>query len=168
MVSNTSATDLENLWVSQNGDLTSTPNGWEIPTNWKKLQIGVPVNGFDQFVKVMRDFSCNMTTVTGYCVDIFYAAVEALPYAMTYQYIPFAKPDGKSAGTYNDLVYQVYFKQLHHTVTNVNELIRKGEYVGYQENSFVSGILKHIGFDESKLLVYNSPEERDELFSKGS
>ncbi|KAG6740232.1 hypothetical protein POTOM_055672 [Populus tomentosa] len=74
------------------------------------LQIGVPVNGFDQFVKVTRDFSCNMTTVTGYCVDIFYAAVEALPYAMTYQYIPFAKPDGKSAGTYNDLVYQVYLR----------------------------------------------------------
>ena len=59
-------------------------------------------------------------------------------------------------------------QQLHHTVTNVNELIRKGEYVGYQENSFVPGILKHIGFDESKLLVYSSPEERDELFSKGS
>jgi hypothetical protein len=58
-----------------------------------------------------RDFSCNMTTVTGYCVDIFDAVVEALPYAMTYQYIPFAKPDGKSAGTYiNDLVYQVYLK----------------------------------------------------------
>ncbi|KAG6739163.1 hypothetical protein POTOM_056749 [Populus tomentosa] len=52
-------------------------------------------------------------------------------------------------------------------ITNVNELIKKGEYVGYQENSFVPGILKHIGFDESKLLVYNSPEERDELFSKG-
>jgi len=30
---------------------------------------------------------------------------------MTYQYIPFAKPDGKSAGTYiNDLVYQVNLK----------------------------------------------------------
>ena len=41
-------------------------------------------------------------------------------------------------------------------------------YNSYQENSFVPGILKHIGFDESKLLVYNSPEERDELFSKGS
>ena len=74
------------------------------------LQIGVPVNGFDQFVKVTRDFSCNMTTVTGYCVDIFDAVVEALPYAMTCQYITFAKPDGKFAGSYSDLVYQVYFK----------------------------------------------------------
>jgi len=73
------------IWA---GDLTSTPKGWEIPTNWKKLQIGVPVNGFDQFVKVTRDFSCNMTTVTGYCVDIFDAVVEALPYCWHELYKP--------------------------------------------------------------------------------
>jgi len=97
------------IWA---GDSTSIPKGWEIPTNGKKLRIGVPSSSnFGQFVKDTTDLNSNMTTVTGYCIAIFEAAVAALPYAITYEYIPFVKPDGKSAGTYNDLVYdQVYLK----------------------------------------------------------
>jgi ionotropic glutamate receptor len=53
-------------------------------------------------------------------------------------------------------------------VTDVNELVNKGEYVGYQKGSFVLGILLGLGFDKSKILAYNSPEECHELFSKGS
>uniref|UniRef100_A0A2K1WU61 Ionotropic glutamate receptor C-terminal domain-containing protein n=1 Tax=Populus trichocarpa TaxID=3694 RepID=A0A2K1WU61_POPTR len=120
------------IWA---GDLTSTPKGWEIPTNWKKLQIGVPVNGDD------RDFSCNMTTVTGYCVDIFDAVVEALPYAMTYQYIPFAKPDGKSAGTYiNDLVYQVYLKKYDGVVGDTTIIANRSKHVDFTLPYTESGV----------------------------
>ena len=59
-------------------------------------------------------------------------------------------------------------QQLRPTVTDVHELIKKGEYVGYQEGSFVLGILLDLGFDESKLIVYNSTEQCDDLLSKGS
>ncbi|KAG6672227.1 hypothetical protein I3842_16G047000 [Carya illinoinensis] len=66
------------------GDLTSVPKGWEIPTNRKKLQIGVPVkNGFSEFVKIIYDRSTNRTHVTGYSIDIFNAVMESLPYAVT-------------------------------------------------------------------------------------
>ncbi|KAF9662000.1 hypothetical protein SADUNF_Sadunf18G0007700 [Salix dunnii] len=249
------------------GDTTSVPKGWEIPTNGKKLRIGVPMkDGFSEFVKVTRDPSSNTTTVTGYSIDVFDSVVKALPYALPYEYIPFAKPDGEPAGTYNDLIYQVYLKnfdavvgdttivynrsqyvdftlpytergvsmivpivdsnsknawvflrpltwdlwvtsfwervvsnwsravviiwcfvvliltqsytaslaslltvqQLQPTVTDVHELINKGEYVGYQEGSFVLGILLDLGFDKSKLIVYNSTEQCDDLLSKGS
>ncbi|XP_011012861.1 PREDICTED: glutamate receptor 2.8-like [Populus euphratica] len=293
------------------GDTTSVPKGWEIPTNGKKLRIGVPVNdGFSEFVKVTRDPISNTKTVTGYSIDVFDSVVKALPYALPYEYIPFAKPDGETAGTYNDLIYQVYLKnfdavvgdttivfnrsqyvdftlpytesgvsmivpivdsnsknawvflrpltwdlwvtsfcffifigfviwvlehrinedfrgpalhqagtscwfsfstmvfaqreivvsnlsravviiwcfvvliltqsytasltslltvqQLRPTVTDVHELIKKGAYVGYQEGSFVLGILLDLGFDESKLIVYNSTEQCDDFLSKGS
>ena len=91
------------------GDSSSIPKGWEIPTNGKKLRVGVPVkDGFFQFVKVEHDASTNTTKVTGYSIDIFKAVMEALPYNVDYELIPFAKPNGESAGTYNDLVYQVY------------------------------------------------------------
>ncbi|BBN68630.1 glutamate receptor 2.7 [Prunus dulcis] len=91
------------------GDSTSVPKGWEIPTNEKKLRVGVPVKiGSPEFVKVVRDPSTNKTLVSGYCIDIFNAVMEKLPYAVTYDFIPFAKPDGTSAGTYNQLVDQVY------------------------------------------------------------
>jgi len=59
-------------------------------------------------------------------------------------------------------------QQLRPTVTDVHELIKKGEYVGYQEGSFVKGILLDLGFDESKLIVYNTTEQWDDLLSKGS
>ena len=59
-------------------------------------------------------------------------------------------------------------EQLQPTVTDVYELITKEEYVGYQEGSFVRGLLLDLGFKESKLMVYGSPEECHHLFSKGS
>ncbi|KAJ6732171.1 IONOTROPIC GLUTAMATE RECEPTOR [Salix purpurea] len=294
------------------GDKSAAPKGWEIPSsNGKKLKIGVPVkDGFGPFVSVTRNLSSNTTTVKGYSIDVFEAVVRSLPYALFYEYIPYANPDGGPAGNYDDLIYQVnlrkydavvgdttivfnrslyvdftlpymesgvsmivpvtennkknawiflkpltwdlwvtsfcFFifigfvvwvlehrinedfrgppsnyigtsfwfsfstmifahrekvvnnlsrfvliiwcfvvliltqsytasltslltvKQLQPEVTDVNDLIRKGEYVGYHEGSFVAGILLELGFDESKLVMYNSFEKCDELFSKGS
>lgn len=91
------------------GDTVSVPKGWVIPSNGKKLKIGVPVKtGANAFVNVKRDPLTNSTTVTGYCIDVFHAVMEKLPYHVPYDFIPFAGPNGESAGTYDDLVYQVY------------------------------------------------------------
>ncbi|CAK9174737.1 unnamed protein product [Ilex paraguariensis] len=176
------------------GDTTSPPKGWVIPTNGKKLRVGVPVkDGFSQFVTVTRNPGSNKTTVTGYCIDVFEAVITALPYAVPHEYIPFATPDGNSAEekvvsnlarfvliiwvfvvliltqSYTaSLTSMLTVQQLQPMVTDVKELIKKGEYVGYLEGSFVLGLLRRMNFDENKLKVYNSPEECDELFSKGS
>ncbi|KAL2548160.1 Glutamate receptor 2.7 [Forsythia ovata] len=293
------------------GDKTSPPKGWVIPTNGKKLRIGVPVKiGFTEFLQVTWDSDSNSTEVKGYCRDVFDAIMAALPYGVPYEYIPFATPDHKSAGSYNDLVYQVYLgnydavvgdvtivanrsqyvdftlpytesgvsmmmpikknkgknawvflkplswelwltsfcsfvfigfliwllehrinedfrgpplhqvgmifwfafstmvfahkekiisnlarfvliiwflvvliltqsytasltsmltvQQLQPTITDINQLLKNKEYVGYLQGSFVFGLLKQMNFDESRLVQYNSPEECDELFSKGS
>ncbi|KAB1223978.1 Glutamate receptor 2.9 [Morella rubra] len=73
-------TDLETIRVSQIGPklceaLQTTrfiglgepryvPKGWEIPTNGKKLRIGVPVkDGFNEFIKVTHDNSTNTTVL---------------------------------------------------------------------------------------------------------
>ncbi|KAJ6295294.1 hypothetical protein OIU78_023336 [Salix suchowensis] len=53
-------------------------------------------------------------------------------------------------------------------VPRVNELVSKGEYMGYPEGSFILQFLLGMGFKKSKLRGYNSPEECHELFSKGS
>ncbi|XP_004309065.1 PREDICTED: glutamate receptor 2.8-like [Fragaria vesca subsp. vesca] len=91
------------------GDSASTPKGWEVPTNGKKLRVGVPVKiGSPELVKVVRNPVTNATEVTGFCIDIFKAVMEGLPYAVTYDFVPFAKPDGTTAGSYNDLVHQVF------------------------------------------------------------
>lgn len=54
------------------------------------------------------------------------------------------------------------------TITDINQLIKDGENVGYQEGSFVLGILKEMNFKESQLKPYNSTDECAELLSKGS
>ncbi|KAK6137136.1 hypothetical protein DH2020_029120 [Rehmannia glutinosa] len=272
-------------------------------------QLQSPPYQIVNFVRVVRN-SDNSAEVGGYCIDVFDAVVEALPYGVPYEYIPFAASDHNSTGNYNDLAIQVYtgnfdavvgditiianrsqyvdftlpytesgvsmvvpikddksknawiflrpltwelwltsfcsfifigfliwilehrtnedfrgppwhqvgmifwfafstmvfahkervisnlarfvliiwflvvliltqsytasltsmltVQQLHPTITDVNELIKNNEYVGYQNGSFVFELLKDMGFHESRLLAFNSPDELYELFSKGS
>ncbi|KAK7819520.1 glutamate receptor 2.8 [Quercus suber] len=58
--------------------------------------------------------------------------------------------------------------QLQPTVTDINQLIKNGEYVSYQGGSFVSPILKKMNFDATKLKEYDIAKESDILLSKGS
>ncbi|KAJ9702920.1 hypothetical protein PVL29_004594 [Vitis rotundifolia] len=60
-------------------------------------------------------------------------------------------------------------QQLNPSITDINELIKKGEHVGYQKGSFVREFLiEWMKFDKSKLVIYESSEELDELFSNNS
>ncbi|PON61614.1 Ionotropic glutamate receptor [Trema orientale] len=291
------------------GDSTSVPKGWQVPVNGKRLRIGVPIkDGFEEFINVSFPFSND--TVTGYSIDVFKAVLDALPYALPFEFVPFATPDGKSAGTYNDFAYQVFagnfdaavgdltiranrslyvdftlpytetgvsmivpikddksknawvflkpltwdlwvasscffvfvgfvvwvlehrinddfrgpphyqvgtsfwysfstmvfahrervvsnlarfviiiwcfvvliltqsytasltslltVQQLQPTVTDVNQLLKNRENVGFQKGSFVLGILKQLGFEDSQFKIYGTPEELYQLFVNGS
>ncbi|KAH0659058.1 hypothetical protein KY285_029278 [Solanum tuberosum] len=59
-------------------------------------------------------------------------------------------------------------QQLKPTITNLNDLIKNGEYVGYQEGSFVVNFLLHMQFDRSKLRSYSTLEEYNDALSRGS
>ncbi|KAI3965658.1 hypothetical protein MKX01_010615 [Papaver californicum] len=296
------------------GDVMNNPKGWEIPMNDKKLRIGVPIkDGFNEFVRTTNNsYNGSRYAVTGYCIDVFTAAIEMLPYCVPHEFIPYKKNKSGTAGSYyDDLVHQVQVQKfdvvvgdvtitanrsqdvdftlpfteggvsmivlvkkdlsqdtwvflkplewklwvttgafflivgvviwiLEHrvnrefrggphsmyqwgtmlsfsfsmlvfahkervlsnlgrfvmgiwlfvvliltqsytanlasmlmiqrsdpTYNDVNKLIGHGYNVGYQEGSFVFGMLKRMGFDESNLKSYNSPREFDEAFSKG-
>ncbi|KAI3916736.1 hypothetical protein MKW98_011404, partial [Papaver atlanticum] len=99
----------------------------------KKLRIGVPVNrGFNEFVKVTRNSSHNNSTyVTGYCIDVFKAVLELLPYPVLYEFVPFEKADGTTAGTYDDLVYQVYDKNYDAIVGDITINANRTVYVDF-------------------------------------
>ncbi|KAF3554592.1 hypothetical protein F2Q69_00014824 [Brassica cretica] len=87
------------------GDTTFVPKGWEIPTNGKRLKIGVPTNsGSPQFVKVTRDPITNSTTFSGFCIEYFEAVIQAMPYDASYDFFPIEDLD------YETLVYQVYLE----------------------------------------------------------
>ena len=91
------------------GDTTFVPKGWEIPTNGKRLKIGVPTNNhFPQFVKGTKDTINNSTIFSGFCIDYFEAVIQAMPYDVSYDYFPVEDMD------YETMVYQVYLGVKHY------------------------------------------------------
>ncbi|KAB1205094.1 Glutamate receptor 2.7 [Morella rubra] len=119
------------------GDASSVPKGWEIPTNGKKLRIGVPAaGGFKEFVNVQYDNSTGTPQVTGYCIDVFKAVMETLPYAVRYEFIPF----GQSSTTFDDLVYQVFLGKFDAVVGDVTILANRSNFVDFTLPYTESGV----------------------------
>ena len=55
-----------------------------------KLRVRVPMrDGFPQFVNVVWDPSQQNYTVSGYCMDVFYAVVTRLPFNVSLHIVPF-------------------------------------------------------------------------------
>uniref|UniRef100_R7WEP9 Glutamate receptor 2.8 n=1 Tax=Aegilops tauschii TaxID=37682 RepID=R7WEP9_AEGTA len=59
-------------------------------------------------------------------------------------------------------------QQLRPTVTDVKELQRRGQFIGYQEGSFIEPLLTKMGFDERKMKKYSTLEQYADALSKGS
>ncbi|KAH0666409.1 hypothetical protein KY285_027615 [Solanum tuberosum] len=67
-----------------------------------------------------------------------------------------------------NLTSMLTVQQLQPSITDLNDLIKNGEYVGYQEGSFVKDVLKHMKFDSSKFRSYSTLEEYSNALSRGS
>nr|GLL39510.1 glutamate receptor 2.8-like isoform X1 [Ipomoea trifida] len=114
------------------GGSTAVPRGWEVPVAGKKLRVGVPVkSGFTDFVRVERDKELNKTQVSGFYIDIFNSVMSALQYAVPYELVPFEKPDGSSAGTYNDLVYQVFLQNFDAAAGDISITVNRSKYADF-------------------------------------
>ncbi|XWS75987.1 hypothetical protein CRYUN_Cryun01aG0138800 [Craigia yunnanensis] len=115
------------------GDTTIVPLGWDIARNGSKLRIGVPVNdGFSDFVQVTWDpISQKATSIKGYCIDVFAAVMAKMAYAVPYEFIPFATPDRKSAGSYNELIDQVYYGNYDAVVGDTTIVANRSLYVDF-------------------------------------
>ncbi|KAK1609399.1 hypothetical protein QYE76_033072 [Lolium multiflorum] len=59
-------------------------------------------------------------------------------------------------------------QQLSPTVTDVHELRKKGEYVGFRRGSYIEGLLVDIGFERSKIRPYDTHDEFYGALSNGS
>ncbi|XP_060217893.1 glutamate receptor 2.8-like [Lycium barbarum] len=67
-----------------------------------------------------------------------------------------------------NLTSMLTVQQLQPTITDLNDLIKNGEYVGYQKGSFVKDVLKRMKFDSSKFRSYSTLEEYNDALSRGS
>ncbi|XP_077219894.1 glutamate receptor 3.3-like [Tasmannia lanceolata] len=81
------------------GETITIPRGWVFPNNGRQLSIGIPNRvSFREFVSQVK----GTDMVKGFCIDVFLAAVNLLPYAVPYRFIPFG--DGLENPSYTQLV----------------------------------------------------------------
>ncbi|KAF8084043.1 hypothetical protein N665_0736s0004 [Sinapis alba] len=118
------------------GNSAVVPKGWEIPTSGNKIKVGVPVNkGFLNFVDIETNPISNVTTATGYAIDIFEAALKELPYSVIPQYG--FEPPGDN---YNDLVHQVYEGKWDAVVGDITITSNRSSYVDFTLPYTESGV----------------------------
>ncbi|PNX54987.1 glutamate receptor-like protein [Trifolium pratense] len=116
---------------------------YSIPPIWKKLKIGVPArhaDNYPEFLKVKYDNNTNKTQATGFCIDVFKAAVDILPYNLEYEFLEYAKPDGEMAGTYDELITQLYQGKYDAVVGDVTIIANRSNYVDFTMPYIESGV----------------------------
>ncbi|KAL8243242.1 hypothetical protein R6Q59_009500 [Mikania micrantha] len=119
------------------GDTLEVPTGWDN----KKLRVGVPVQtGFKEFFDAHRDPATNMVYANGFCMDVFYAVIDAMPHVVNFQIIPYDTPDGKSAGNANDLVYQIVLGKFDMVAGPIAILSNRSKYVDFTYPYLEEGI----------------------------
>ncbi|KAL0435216.1 UNVERIFIED_CONTAM: Glutamate receptor 2.8 [Sesamum radiatum] len=102
------------------------PGSWLVQMRGKTIRIGVPANGrFPELV--MYHDQQSKEVHTGFCLDVFTAAVERLPYELSYEYIPFSNQNG----SYSDLLYQVYLQTFDAAVGDITITSDRLAYVDF-------------------------------------
>ncbi|XP_057850922.2 glutamate receptor 3.3 isoform X1 [Cryptomeria japonica] len=118
------------------GESKVVPRGWAFPNNGKELVIGVPRKiGFKEFVTTVNDSH----TPKGFCIDVFVAAVNLLPYAVPYTFISYGT--GNSTPSYDKLVEQVAFKNFDAAVGDISIVTKRSKIVDFTQPYVESGLV---------------------------
>ncbi|XP_035549154.1 glutamate receptor 2.8-like isoform X1 [Juglans regia] len=106
-----------------------------------KLRIGVPVKlGFDEFLKVEWDPRTNKPIISGFSHDVFLAVLKALPFPLPHEFIPFMNKDKQSAGTYDELTYQIKLQKYDAVVGDTTIIANRSSYVDFTLPYSESGV----------------------------
>ncbi|KAL6647241.1 hypothetical protein ACP70R_014678 [Stipagrostis hirtigluma subsp. patula] len=118
------------------GETTAPPRGWVFPNNGKPLRIGVPYRTtYKQFVS--KDSSPD--GVSGYCVDVFKAAVALLPYPVPVSFILFG--DGVKNPSYSELVQKVADNYFDAAVGDISIVTNRTRIVDFTQPYVESGLV---------------------------
>ncbi|XP_048434097.1 glutamate receptor 3.4-like [Pyrus x bretschneideri] len=139
---NTTAQLYSVIWP---GEVTATPRGWVFPNNGRPLRIGVPYRvSYKEFVA--KDKS--PPGVRGYCIDVFEAAVNLLPYAVPRTYMLYG--DGKRNPEYSSLVAQVAQNNFDAAVGDVTITTNRTRIVDFTQPYMESGLVVVVPVKEAK------------------
>lgn len=120
------------------GGTTAPPRGWVFPDNGRPLRIGVPYRTtYKQFVS--RDTSGGPDGVSGYCVDVFKAAVALLPYPVPVSFVLFG--DGVKNPSYDELVRRVAGGYFDAAVGDISIVTNRTRVVDFTQPYVESGLV---------------------------
>ncbi|XP_076893700.1 glutamate receptor 1.4-like [Bidens hawaiensis] len=109
------------------GGSTTIPSDSTKPTSLgKKLRIGVRTGlTFSSFVHAVYDNQSEVTNATGFCVDVFNTCLQALPYEVTYELVPYMN------GSYDKLIEKVFNKEIDGILGDTTILAKRLEFVDF-------------------------------------
>ncbi|XP_074357270.1 glutamate receptor 3.3 [Apium graveolens] len=118
------------------GNTVIKPRGWVFPNYGKLLRIGVPDRvSYREFVSKVR----NTNNFKGFCIDVFTAAVNLLPYAVPYEFISYG--DGKENPSYTGLVNEVAAGFFDGAVGDIAIVTNRTEVVDFTQPFAASGLV---------------------------
>ncbi|XAR55392.1 hypothetical protein NMG60_11035453 [Bertholletia excelsa] len=118
------------------GETTKHPRGWVFPNNGKPLQIAVPDRvSYKAFVSKDKGYPW----VKGYCIDVFEAAVNLLPYAVPRSYKLYG--DGLRNPSYDDIVNAVAQHQYDAAVGDITITTNRTRIVDFTQPFMESGLV---------------------------
>ncbi|XP_047329418.1 glutamate receptor 3.3-like [Impatiens glandulifera] len=138
---NGSNMDPKLLSVVWPGQTTDKPRGWVFPNNGKLLRIGVPRRAsYREFVSQVK----GTNNFKGFCIDVFQAAVNLLPYAVPYQFIPFG--NGNENPNYRELVNLVATGYFDGAVGDIAIVTNRTKIVDFTQPFAASGLVVMTSF----------------------
>ncbi|KAK6121275.1 hypothetical protein DH2020_044978 [Rehmannia glutinosa] len=118
------------------GQTTVKPRGWVFPHNGRQLRIGVPDRvSFKAFVS--KDETTN--EIHGYCIDIFLAAINLLPYAVPHKFVLFG--DGHKNPSYSELVRMITSNVFDAVVGDIAIVTDRTKIVDFTQPYIESGLV---------------------------
>ncbi|KAF2284962.1 hypothetical protein GH714_033205 [Hevea brasiliensis] len=130
------------IWPGENPDI---PRGWVFPNNGKPLRIAVPNRAsYKEFVAKDK----NPPGVRGYCIDVFEAAINLLPYPVPRTYMLYG--DGKRNPVYNELVNAVSQNDYDAAVGDVTIVTNRTRIVDFTQPYMESGLVVVAAVKEEK------------------
>ncbi|PNY12147.1 glutamate receptor-like protein [Trifolium pratense] len=118
------------------GDTAQKPRGWVFPNNGRLLRIGVPIGvSYQQFVSQVP----GTDTFQGFCIDVFLSAVNLLPYAVPYKFIPYG--DHKNNPSNSELVRRITTGEFDGAVGDIAITTERTKMVDFTQPFVESGLV---------------------------
>ncbi|KAH1143982.1 hypothetical protein GYH30_034280 [Glycine max] len=142
---NTSTSSQQLYGVIWPGETAAKPRGWVFPNNGKPLRIAVPNRvSYKEFVSKDK----NPPGVRGYCIDVFEAAINLLPYPVPREYILFGP--GNRNPSYDDLASQVALNNYDAAVGDVTIVPNRTRFLDFTQPYMESGLVVVVPVKEIK------------------